>query len=115
MMQEQSHSYTGFGESASNRTGFDNARSSAAGHKLVMDGRERVELTGVTEVISFDNEQVHLETTLGALRFGGEGLHVKRLMLERGEVSIEGHIDEIVYFESSKTKSAGGLLRRLFS
>ncbi len=87
---------------------------SPSAHKLVMEGRERVELTGVTEVISFDSEEIHLETTQGALRFGGEGLHVKRLTLERGEVMLEGHIQEIAYYESSRDKTAGSFISRLF-
>lgn len=84
-------------------------------HKLNMTGRSWVEVTGVTEVISFDNAEVHLETTQGAVRFSGEGLHVKRLTLEKGEVNLEGKINEIVYYRSSSEKTAGGILRRLFS
>lgn len=83
-------------------------------HKLVMERREHVELTGVTEVISFDNEEIRLETEAGAMRFGGEGLHVLRLTLERGEVALEGHINEICYYESSRTKTAGSFISRLF-
>lgn len=83
------------------------------GHKLIMTERNRVELTGVTEVISFDNQQIELETVAGAVTFGGEELRVKRLTLEKGEVELEGHIGEIIYHESRKGK-AGNLLSRLF-
>lgn len=84
------------------------------GHRLVMNNRERVELTGVTEVISFDNKEILLETTEGMARFGGDGLHVKKLTLEKGEVILEGRIQEISYHESQKGKTAGGVLSRLF-
>ena len=113
MVQEQGRSYAGFSDEGRSRTGRENS-GRAAGHKLVMERRERVELTGVTEVISFDNEEIRLETEAGAMRFGGEGLHVKRLTLERGEVALEGHINEICYYESSHTKAAGGFISRLF-
>ncbi|MCI8793054.1 MAG: sporulation protein YabP [Eubacterium sp.] len=83
-------------------------------HRLTMQDREKIELTGVTEVISFDNKEILLETIEGALRFGGEGLHVKRLTLERGEIAIEGRIQEISYHESSRDKTAGSFLGRLF-
>ena len=106
MIQEQGRDYTGYGEDGRNRR--------ISGHKLIMEGRERVELTGVTEVISFDNEEIRLETVAGAMRFGGEDLHVKRLTLERGEVTLEGHINEICYYESSHSKSAGSFISRLF-
>lgn len=84
------------------------------GHRLTMQDREKVELTGVTEVVSFDNREILLETVEGALRFGGEELHVKRLTLERGEVVLEGRIQEISYHESGRDKTAGSFLGRLF-
>lgn len=84
------------------------------GQKLVMQDREKVELTGVTEVISFDNKEIMLETIEGVVRFAGENLHVKRLTLERGEVALEGRINEITYHESQKDKTAGSVLSRLF-
>lgn len=113
MIQEQGRSYTGFGEEGRNRTARDSS-GRISGHKLVMEGRERVELTGVTEVLSFDNEEIRLETVAGAMRFSGEDLHVKRLTLERGEVALEGHINEICYYESSHSKTAGSFISRLF-
>lgn len=84
------------------------------GQKLVMQDRRKVELTGVTEVISFDNKEIMLETVEGMLRFGGEDLHVKRLTLERGEIVLEGRVQEISYHESAKDKTAGSILGRLF-
>lgn len=85
-----------------------------AAHKLTMQNREKVDLTGVTEVVSFDNKIIELETVDGAVRFAGDGLHVKRLTLEKGEVELEGRIEEIIYHESRKAKTAGGVLSRLF-
>lgn len=87
---------------------------SQTSHRLVMQDRAKVELTGVTEVVSFDNKEIMLETIEGALRFGGEDLHVKRLTLEHGEVVLEGRIQEISYHESGRDKTAGSFLGRLF-
>ena len=86
----------------------------AQSHRLIMTDRRKVELTGVTEVVSFDNQEIELETVEGAVRFGGEELHVKRLTLEKGEVELEGRICEITYHESQKGKTAGGMFGRLF-
>lgn len=83
-------------------------------HKLTMNNRSQVELTGVTEVVSFDNQVIELETIEGAVRFTGDDLHVKRLTLERGEVELEGRVREIIYHESQKGKTASGILGRLF-
>ena len=81
-------------------------------HKLEMQNRNHVDLTGITEVVSFDNKEIELETIEGAVRFAGEDLHVKRLTLEKGE--LEGRIYEIIYHEARKEKTAGGVLSRLF-
>lgn len=109
MLQDQ-----GYRDSAYRRMSGREPERTEAVHKLNMTGRSWVEVTGVTEVISFDSEQIQLETTQGAVKFSGEGLHVKRLSLERGEADLEGKINEILYFKSSQEKSAGGVLRRLF-
>jgi sporulation protein YabP len=85
-----------------------------SGQKLTMENRKNVELNGVTEVISFDNNEIFLETVEGMMRFAGEDLHVKRLTLERGEVELEGKIQEISYHQSGREKTAGGVLSRLF-
>lgn len=85
-----------------------------SGQKLMMQDRRRVELNGVTEVISFDNKEIYLETIEGMMRFAGEELHVKRLTLERGEIELEGKVQEISYHQSGKEKTAGGVLSRLF-
>lgn len=92
----------------------EQTRPMAAAHRLTMQNREKVDLTGVTEVVSFDNKVIELETVDGAVRFAGEGLHVKRLTLEKGEVELEGRIEEIIYHESMKARTAGGVLSRLF-
>lgn len=85
-----------------------------AAHKLTMQNREKVDLTGITGVISFHDKAIELETVEGAVRFTGENLHVKRLTLEKGEVELEGRIQEIIYHESQKARTAGGVLSRLF-
>lgn len=84
------------------------------GQKLVMQDRKRVELNGVTEVISFDNREIFLESVEGMMRFSGEDLHVKKLALDRGEVELEGKIQEISYHQSGKEKAAGSFFGRLF-
>lgn len=103
MVQEQSWTQTG-----------QKQPRTQTGQKLVMQNRERVELTGVTEVISFDNKEILLETVEGALQFTGENLHVKRLTLERGEVIVEGRVNSLAYHESQKDRTAGSFLGRLF-
>lgn len=76
--------------------------------------RKRAAVSGVKEVISFDSNEILLETTRGVLGFRGENLHVKRLTLEKGEVDLEGDINELKYTDTHSVKDAGSFLGKLF-
>lgn len=71
-------------------------------HKLSIDERKRVNLTGAREVIRFDEELVELDTTLGNLVIQGAGLRLKCLSLTDGAVVVEGTIDSVAYEEPKK-------------
>ena len=79
-------------------------------HKLTLNQREDLSLTGVTEVISFDDTAVVLKTHLGVLTVLGENLVLKTLSVEGGQVAVDGHISSLVYEEPRPER----LLRRLF-
>ena len=84
-------------------------------HKIELLDRKSALLTGVKDVGSFDTQEVLLETIQGMLLIRGEGLHVNRLNLERGEIDVDGRIDSLVYMESKEVKKTGqSLLARLF-
>lgn len=80
-------------------------------HKLALDQREKLTLTGVTEVVSFDEGCVVLRTGLGTLVVQGSELQLKTLTLEGGNVAVEGRIASLVYEEP---RQSGGWLSRLF-
>lgn len=84
-------------------------------HKLLIQGRKSVELTGVREVVSFDAKEVILNTTMGALVIRGSDFFVRRLTVEKGEVELEGQIDSFIYTgKPGRTGENGSLLKRLF-
>ena len=68
-------------------------------HKLTLNQREDLNLTGVTEVVSFDDTAVILKTHLGTLTVQGEDLVLKTLSVEGGQVAVSGHISSLVYEE----------------
>ena len=68
-------------------------------HKLTLQQREDLTMTGVTEVVSFDEASVILKTHLGTLTVLGENLILKTLSLDGGQVAITGHIHSLVYEE----------------
>ena len=77
-------------------------------HKLSLDGRKTLTMTGVTEVISFDDTAVVLTTALGNLTVHGQGLQLKNLSLDGGQVAVEGSVAALIYEEPRRS---GGLRR----
>ena len=57
-------------------------------HKLILDNRKEASVTGVKDVISFDEKEIFLQTADGKLQIRGSGLHVKGLNLEKGEAAL---------------------------
>ena len=53
-------------------------------HRLTMDNRKEAFVTGVKEVVSFDEKEILLLTAEGRLQIRGTQLHVKGLNLEKG-------------------------------
>ena len=84
-------------------------------HKLSMDNRNRLTLTGIKDVVSFDLTQILLESTLGMIHIKGSDIKVTRLSLEKGEVDIEGTVDSIVYSDVKDYGEKGkSILKRMF-
>ncbi len=91
-------------DSAQNRTNV------VKNHLLTLDNRRRASLTGVSEVLGFDENQVSLMTENGEVTLTGEGLHVTKLMLEEGQLAVEGKIDGVIY--SAQRSRRRGLFSR---
>lgn len=84
-------------------------------HRLMMQNRSALSITGIRDVVSFDENQVILDTDMGLLTMKGKDLHVSRLTLEKGEVDVDGTVDSLVYSSNeSYRKSGESLFNRLF-
>ena len=84
-------------------------------HKISSNNRKSCCVTGVTDVISFDLNQVLLETEYGMLTIKGHDLHVGKLSVDKGELEVDGKIDSYVYSEvMSAAKKGESFLNRLF-
>ena len=68
-------------------------------HKLCLNERKELTMTGVTEVVSFDDSAVVLRTALGTLLIQGQQLQLKTLSLDGGQVAVEGSICALTYEE----------------
>jgi len=80
------------------------------GHRLQLTERETLSVSGVTEVVSFTDTAVVLNTALGTLIVQGQGLQLKLLSVDGGQTEVAGHVNALVY-EEPRT---GGWLSRIF-
>lgn len=80
-------------------------------HKLTLNERKALTMTGVSEVISFDDAAVVMRTALGTLIVQGKELKLKTLSLEGGQMAVDGHISAMIYQEP---RQPGGVLKKLF-
>ena len=72
--------------------------SSTVVQNLVLENREKLSITGVLDVLSFDDQVVILETELGLLNVKGENLKINKLSIDTNEVIIEGDVYRIIIF-----------------
>ncbi len=73
-------------------------------HSLILDNRKKLTLTGVTDVMGFDEQTVSLSTDCGTLIVKGENLHINKLNLDSKDVCIDGMINSLQYL-SQNTKT----------
>ena len=80
-------------------------------HKLVFQNRSAGSITGIADVVSFDENTIVLSTACGGLEVQGEGLHIEKLSLDGGDLKVEGTINALIYEPQGRER--GGLLSRL--
>ena len=81
---------------------------------LFLENRKKLTLSGVIEVISFDEQKIDLTTKLGNLTIKGEGLKMNKLDVQNGDVIIAGDIASIVYNGKISKKNNESIISRLF-
>ena len=79
-------------------------------HKLTLNERKSLTVSGVTEVVSFDETAVIAHTDMGTLVVQGKDLQLKTLLPEGGQVGVEGKISALIYEEP---RTAGSWWQRL--
>ncbi len=73
-------------------------------HNIILEERSRLSISGVTDVESFDENEISLYTTLGELLIKGKCLHVDEMSLESGNITISGDVKSLVYGDKDRTK-----------
>jgi sporulation protein YabP len=82
---------------------------------LILENRGKLSISGVLDVLSFDDQVVIVETELGLLTVKGENLRINKLSIDTSEVIVEGDITSLSYSENkSVDKSKGSIISKIF-
>lgn len=80
-------------------------------HNVIIEQRRKLNLSGVTDVLGFEDETIVLNTVMGSLTVKGEQLHIGSFSTASGDIDIDGKIIALVYTDDDCGK--GGFFRRL--
>ena len=81
---------------------------------VILENREKLSISGVLDVLSFDDQIVILETELGLLTVKGENLRINKLSIDTSETIVNGNIMQIAYSENTMEKKGEGLFSKIF-
>ena len=81
-------------------------------HALSLENREKMTLSGVVDVESFDEDSMVIETNMGTVLLSGSGMHILKYNVDGGELVIEGEIDAFEYSDAVSGKK--GWFARIF-
>ena len=81
---------------------------------LILENRSKLSISGVLDVLSFDDQVVILETELGLLTVKGENIRINKLSIDTSEVFVEGDISNLSYSDKSSEKNKSSLMSKIF-
>lgn len=81
---------------------------------LILENRQKLSISGVNDVLSFDDQVVMVDTELGLLTVKGENLKINKLSIDTSEVIVEGDINYLSYSEKSGEKEKTSLISKIF-
>ena len=81
---------------------------------LVLENRNRLNISGVLDVLSFDDQIIIVETELGMLTVKGDNLRVNKLNIDTSEVIVEGEIISLTYSNKEFDKKNESFLGKIF-
>ena len=81
---------------------------------LILENRGKLSISGVLDVLSFDDQVVMIETELGLLTVKGENLRITKLSIDTSEVIVEGNISYLAYSNTEVEKNKGSIISKIF-
>ena len=82
-------------------------------HRVVMEERNSLTVSGVSDVERFDEHEIVMSTSRGTLVVTGENLHIEKLSLDGGDLKVEGDVDALVYEDDHRDRGGSFLARLL--
>ena len=83
-------------------------------HSISITERQNIQISGITKIDSFDNEEFLLETSAGPLGIKGKDLEIIKLDTYEGTIMINGVVDAFSYFDTGKSKKENSIITKLF-
>ena len=81
---------------------------------LILENRGKLSISGVLDVLSFDDQVVIVETELGLLTVKGENIRINKLSIDTSEVIVEGNISYLAYSDKDMEKTKGNFISKIF-
>lgn len=81
---------------------------------LILENRGKLSISGVLDVLSFDDQVVIVETELGLLTVKGENIRINKLSIDISEVIVEGDIASLTYSDKNTEKTKGSIMSKIF-
>ena len=73
-------------------------------HNIILENRNRLSISGVTDVEGFDDNSVSIYTVMGDLVIRGKKLKVEAVNIETGEMLLTGEVKSLVWGDKDRTK-----------
>lgn len=80
---------------------------------IILENREKLSVSGVSDILTFDEEEIMLETELGQLHIKGSDLKVEKLSVDTGEVVAKGSFDSLTYTKNT-VENRGSFWKNVF-
>ena len=81
---------------------------------IILENKEKLSISGVKDILTFDEEEIIIDTTLGILQIRGSNLKVEKLSVDSGEINANGIIDEMIYQKDQRKEKSGNILKSIF-
>ena len=93
---------------------MSSSKDSGIIQNIILENREKLTISGVLDVLSFDDQIVILETELGLLSIKGENIKINKLSIDTGDVIVEGDIINLGYSEKDIDRKNGSIFGKIF-